>query len=219
MPAVKPMLKEGIMSQLIACKTPHGLVLGADSKAVDVDANGNLIELKVERLHQLSEYTAIMNAGTAAGEHMCQALKHFIYEENLSYIDEIHQAALAFLSTEYEKFMRKTCEVHPIDPIHQVTFILGGYAGEQAAEPFKLYLIWTKRKLPLMDIDEIGASFTVPRIIRLEHRLHQLSSQKADLDKAVTEVRRGLEIRAEKDDEVSAPLHFAVIQNTGFKRI
>jgi 20S proteasome alpha/beta subunit len=208
------------MSQLIACKTPLGLVFGADSKAVDVDTNGNLIELKVERLHQLSEYSAIMNAGTAAGEHMCQALKRFIHEENLSYIDEIHQAALAFLATEYEKYMRKTCEVQPIDPIHQVTFILGGYAGEQASEGrFKLFLLWTKRKLPLLDIDEIGDSFTVPRIIRLEHRLHQLANQKADLDKAVTEVRRGLEIRAERDDEVSEPLHFAVIQKTGFRRI
>jgi predicted proteasome-type protease len=210
-------MMEAIMSQLIACKTPHGLVFGADSKSVDVDASGNLIELKVERMHQLSEYTAIMNAGSAAGEQMCQALKQFIHEENLAYIDEIHQAALAFLSTEYEKFMRKTCEIQPIDPIHQVTFILGGYAGGQAAEPFRLYLLWTKRKLPLLDIDEIGTSFTVPRIIRLEHRLHQLASQKADLDKAVTEVRMGLEIRAERDDEVSAPLHFAVIQKNGFK--
>ena len=208
------------MSQLIACKTPSGLVFGADSKAVDADSNGNLIELKVERLHQLSDYTAIMNAGTAAGEHMCQALKNFIYQENLRYIGEIHQAALAFLATEYEKYMRKTCEVQPIDPIHQVTFILGGYAGEQTASaPYKLFLLWTKRRLPLLDIDEIGDSFTVPRIIRLEHRLHQLAIQKADLDKAVTEVRRGLEIRAERDDEVSAPLHFAVIQKTGFRRL
>jgi hypothetical protein len=208
------------MSQLIVCKTPLGLVFGADSKAVDVDMNGNLIELKVERLHQLSEYTAIMNAGTAAGEHMCQALKQFIHDENLRYIEEIHQAALAFLATEYEKFMRKTCQVRPIDPIHQVTFILGGYAGELASSaPFKLYLLWTKRKLPLLDIDEIGDSFTVPRIIRLEHRLHQLANQNADLDKVVTEVRRGLELRAQSDDEVSEPSHFAVIGKAGFKRI
>jgi hypothetical protein len=206
------------MSQLIACKTSSGLVFGADSKAVDVDSNGNLIELKVDRLHQLSEFAAIMNAGTAAGEHMCQALKHFIQEENLSYIDEIHQAALAFLATEYEKFMRKTCEVRPIDPIHQVTFILGGYAARDTAEPFKLYLLWTKRRLPLLDIDEIGTSFTVPRIIRLEHRLHHLVRQQSDLDKVVTEVRREMEIRAEKDDEVSEPLHFAVIQQSGFRR-
>jgi hypothetical protein len=206
------------MSQLIACKTSSGLVFGADSKAVDVDSNGNLIELKVDRLHQLSEFAAIMNAGTAAGEHMCQALKHFIQEENLTYIDEIHQAALAFLATEYEKFMRKTCEVRPIDPIHQVTFILGGYAVRETAEPFKLYLLWTKRRLPLLDIDEIGTGFTVPRIIRLEHRLHHLVRQQSDLDKVVTEVRREMEIRAEKDDEVSEPLHFAVIQQSGFRR-
>jgi len=206
------------MSQLIACKTSSGLVFGADSKAVDVDSNGSLIELKVDRLHQLSEFAAIMNAGTAAGEHMCQALKHFIHEENLSYIDEIHQAALAFLATEYEKFMRKSCEVQPIDPIHQVTFILGGYSKEETEEPFKLYLLWTKRRLPLLDIDEIGTGFTVPRIIRTEHRLHQLAKQQADLDKVITEVRREMEIRAEKDDEVSEPLHFAVIQNTGFRR-
>jgi predicted proteasome-type protease len=207
------------MSQLIVCKTSSGLVFGADSKAVDVDSNGSLIELKVDRLHQLSEYAAIMNAGTAAGEHMCQALKQFIHEENLTYIDEIHQAALAFLTTEYEKFMRKTCEVQPIDPIHQVTFILGGRTGGETAEPFKLYLLWTKRRLPLLDIDEIGTGFTVPRIIRLEHRLHHLARQKADLDKVVTEVRREMEIRAEKDDEVSEPLHFAVIQKTGFRKL
>lgn len=207
------------MSQLIACKTSSGLVFGADSKAVDVDPNGSLIELKVDRLHQLSEYAAIMNAGTAAGEHMCQALKHFINEENLNYIDEIHQAALAFLTTEYEKFMRKTCEVRPIDPIHQVTFILGGYTAGQTDSPFKLYLLWTKRRLPLLDIDEIGTSFAVPRLIRLEHRLHQLVNQKTDLDKVVTEVRREMEIRADKDDEVSEPLHFAVIQKSGFRRL
>ena len=73
-------------------------------------------------------------------------------------------------------------------------------------------------RLPLLDIDEIGTGFTVPRIIRIEHRLHQMAKQQADLDKVVTEVRREMEIRAEKDDEVSEPLHFAVIQNTGFRR-
>ena len=205
------------MSQLIACKTPHGLVFGADSKAVDVDANGNLIELKVERIHQLSEYTMILTGGTAAGEHVCQALKRFVQEENLNYIDEVYKAAMPFLATEYEKFMRKTCEIQPIDPIHQVTFILGGYAGDRAEIPFQLHLLWTKRKLPLLDSDEIGSAFTVPRILRLEHRLHQLAAQEADLDKVVSEVRRGMEIQAEKDDEVSAPLHYAIIQRTGFR--
>lgn len=207
------------MSQLIACKTSNGIVLGADSKAVDVDANGNLIQLKVERLHQLSQHTAILNGGAAAGEAMCQALKHFISEENLSYVDEIHQAALPFMAGEYEQIMRKHCESQPIDPVHQVCFILAGYRSTDDPNPFQLYLLWTKRKLPLLDSDEIGAAFTVPRIIKLEHRLHRLSTQNAELDEVMSQVRRGLEGQVDINEEVSAPLHFAAINRDGFKRL
>lgn len=205
------------MSQLIACKYSEGIIMGADSKAVDVDNNCNLIELKVDRLHQISQYTAIMNGGAVAGEAMCHALKNFVGEENLDYIDEIHQAALPFMATEYDRFMRKTCQKQPIDPTHQLTFILGGYTPHQEENPFQLHLLWTKRKLPLLDSDEIGAGFTVPRIIKLEHRLNQLGHQKAGLDKVATEVRRGLEKRAEEDAEVSAPLHYALIHEGGFR--
>lgn len=207
------------MSQLIACKSSQGIALGADSKAVDVDANGNLIEQKVDRLHQLSQYAAVLNGGAVAGEAMCQALKTFIAKENLNYVDEIHQAALPFMATEYERFMRKHCQVHPIDPIHQVSFIIGGYSPTDVQNPFKLYLLWTKRKLPLLDSDEIGTAFSVPRIIKLEHRLHQLATQNAGIDKVMTEVRRGIEKQVEINEEVSEPLHFAAINVDGFKRL
>ncbi len=207
------------MSQLIACKSPEGIALGADSKAVDVDANGNLIELRVERLHQLSQFTAILNGGAAAGEAMCQALKNFIVEENLNYVDEIHQAALPFMATEYDRFMRKHCEVQPIDPVHQVTFLLAGYSRRDKDNPFQLYLMWTKRKLPMLDSDEIGAAFSVPRIIRLEHELHRLTTRNAALDEVMSEVRRGLEQQVDINQEVSEPLHFAAIYEDGFKRI
>lgn len=207
------------MSQLIACKTSEGIALGADSKAVDVDANGNLIELKVERLHQLSQFSAIMNGGAAAGEAMCQALKNFVAEENLNDVDEIHQAALPFMATEYDRFMRKHCEVQPIDPVHQVTFILAGHSRRDKENPFHIYLLWTKRKLPLLDSDEIGAAFCVPRVIKLEHELHRLTTRNAPLDKVMSEVRKGMEMQVDINQEVSAPLHFAAIYRDGFKRI
>lgn len=207
------------MSQLIACKSQDGIVLGADGKAVDVDANGNLIELGVERLHQLSDHSAILNGGAVAGEAMCRSLKLFVNDENLRYVDDVYQAALPFLATEYERFMRKTCEFLPIDPIHQVTFILGGFTRNDEKNPFKLYLLWTKRKLPLLDSDEIGISFSVPRIIKLEHRLHQLVRQGAELDRVVTVVRQEMERLAEVDEEVSEPLSYAYISNDGFKAL
>lgn len=207
------------MSQLIACKTMEGIVLAADGKAVDVDLNGNLVELKVERLHQLSEYAGILNGGAAAGEAMCHSLRQFVHQENLVYVDEIYQAALPFLATEYERFMRKTCEIQPIDPIHQVTFILGGLTSKDSGNTFRLYLIWNKRKLPLLDSDEIGYAFAVPRIIKLEHRLHQLAVNNADLDVIMTEVRRELERQAEGGSDISEPLSFAYIGSKGFRRL
>lgn len=207
------------MSQLIACKCPEGIVLGADGKAVDVNGNGNLIETRLDRLHQLTDYAAIMNGGAVASEAMCQALKRFVHDENLLYVDDIHQAALPFLATEYERFMRKTCQVHPIDPIHQVTFILGGYTRNDPQNPFRLYLLWTKRKQPLLDSDEIGTSFSVPRIIKLEHQLHRMAQQKGGLDGIMTTVRREMERLAEVDEEVSEPLAFAYVTREGFKQL
>lgn len=207
------------MSQLIACKSKDGLVMAADGKAVDVDQNGNLIELKVDRLHALSEYSAILNGGAASGEPMCLALRRFVYQENLVDVDDIYQAAIPFLATEYERFVRKNCEIRPIDPIHQVAFILGGYTRNEPQNPFHLYLVWNKRKLPLLDSDEIGYAFTVPRMIKLEHRLHRLATQNADLDAMMTEVRRALERQAEIDEEISEPLSFAYITRQGFHRL
>jgi 20S proteasome alpha/beta subunit len=205
------------MSQLIACKTREGIVFGVDGKAVDVDANDNLIELKVDRLHQLSEHAAILNGGAVAGENMCHSLKKFVDEENLRHIDEIYKAALPFLASDYERFMRRALEIPAIDPVHQVTFILGGYTENDPQNPFRLYLLWTKRKLPLLDSDQIGSAFTVPRVIKLEHRLHKLATSDAGIDAAMSEVRKGLEILAEKDDEISEPLSYAYITRKGFR--
>lgn len=207
------------MSQLFACKTYDSIVLASDGKAVDVDANGNLIELGVDRMHQLSQHSAILTGGAAAGEAMCIALKHFVAAENLFYIDEIYQAALPLLSTEYERFMRRTCKTHPIDPIHQVTFILAGYTPNNIENPFHMYLVWTKKKLPMLGSDEIGTAFSVPRILKVEHRLHQLAEQGVGLDGVMTEVRNGLELQVKTNEEVSDPLSYAWITEEGFRRL
>ncbi len=207
------------MSQLFACKTNISIVLAADSKAIDVDTNGNLIELGIDRLHQLSQYSAILTGGAAAGETMCHALKHFVASENLLYIDEIYRAALPLLSTEYERFMRRTCETQPIDPIHQVTFVLAGYTPHSARNPLRMYLLWTKKKLPMLDSDEISTVFSVPRIIKAEHRLHQMVEKGAGLDGIMTEVRREMETAAATQEEVAEPLCFAWINEDGFKKL
>ena len=113
--------------------------------------------------------------------------------------------------------MRNNCEKQPLSPTHHLTFIIGGYTPHDGDNPFQLHLIWTKQKLPLLDSDEIGAAFTVPRIIKAEYGLSRMYEEKVALEEVSTAVRKALEKRAEEDAEVSAPLHYALIDKSGYK--
>ena len=149
---------------------------------------------------------------------MCRALKEFIAEERLLDVEAVYTAALPFLASEYQQFMRKSCEVLPFDPIHHIHFILAGYSGKNIRNPFQLYLLWTKKKRPQLDGDEITAAFSVPRLIRLEHSLNQMAHSNAPLEKVYTEVRSGMEKQAEIQEDVAGPMTYAVITRDGFQR-
>jgi hypothetical protein len=207
--------KELVMSQIIACRTDEGIVLAADSKALEVDTNNEIVELKTQRMLQLTTNTVIVTGGSAEGEAMCRALKDFIAGEGLEGIEEVYTAALPFLATEYEKFMRKKCVFPPIDPIHQVFFILGGYAPNNAQKPFQLYLLWTKMKLPQLDGDEISSAYSVPRLMRLEYKLHQLSKENRPLEVISAEIRSNLEKQTDVNEDISGPFVHSVISRAG----
>ena len=207
------------MSQIVACRTDTGIILAADSNAFDVNPKREIFEVKINRMLQLTSNTAIVTGGAPEGEIMCRTLKDFLSEENLTAIDEVYKAALPFLASEYEKFIRKKCAFLPIDPIHQVYFILGGYSQNKTPKPFQLYLLWTKMKLPQLDGDEISSAYTVPRLIRLEYKLNQLSKENKPLKDILTEIRSHLEEQAEIHDEISGPFFYAVIDRDGFKKI
>ena len=203
------------MSQIVACRTDAGIILAADSKALDVNLKNEIVELKVNRLLQLTANTAIVTGGAAEGENMGRALKDFMAEEKLTDIDEVYQAALPFLGSEYEKFMRKKCAFRPIDPIHQVYFILGGYSRKNPRKPFQLYLLWTKMKRPQLGGDEISSAYAVPRLVRLEYRLDQLGKENKPLPDILTEIRASLEMQAQINDEIAGPFSYAVISRAG----
>jgi hypothetical protein len=207
------------MSQLIACKSDSGIILAADSKAVSVDESGSLVDDEIERLIPLSDHTAILTGGAAAGAQMCHRLKSFIADEGLDDIKEVYRAALPFLASEYEQFMRKTCRFQPLDPLHQVNFILAGFSPADPIDPFKLYLLWTRKKLPLLDGEEIGNVFTLPRIIRLEYRISQLAGEHAGFDPILSVVREGLEQQAANQEEVEKPLLYAILDRNGLRRV
>jgi 20S proteasome alpha/beta subunit len=205
------------MSQLIAYKSAGGVVLAADSLALEMDMAGNIQSRDTRRLVQLTPGAGILAGGAADGEGMCRALKDFISSESLTDVEDIFQAALPFLASEYEQFMRRACEVQPIDPVHQVYFILGGQSEKHPEHPYRLYFLWTKKKLPQLDADEILTAFSTPRILRLEYGLNAMSTSSAPLAAAQDAIWDALSRQAEQQDEVGGPLVLAVIDEGGFR--
>jgi hypothetical protein len=210
---------EEIMSQIIACKNKKGIILASDSKAVDFNLQGNMVEVSIRRICQLTTHTAIITGGSAAGEKMCQSLKDFVGQESLLDIEDVYNAALPFLASEYERFMRKACEYLPVDPINQVHFILAGYSAKDTKNPFQLYLLWTKKKLPLLDGDEISGAYSVPRLMSLEYQLGQLRKAKKNIDETLPQIKSHLERQSEINDEIAGPFSFAFITRDGFQTV
>lgn len=205
------------MSQIIACKTENGIILAADSKAVEMDAQGQLAQYSIRRLFQLTPQTAIMTGGVVQGAKMCESLQDFIGQEQLEDIVDVYNAALPFLATEYERYMRKACEFLPLDPIHQIHFILAGYCASNPQNPFQLYLIWTKKKLPQMDGDEISTAYAVPRLMTLEYQLNQQCRKNKPFSEIVPSIRKHFEKQSAVNDDVAGPFSLASITQDGFR--
>ena len=206
------------MSQIIVAQNTHGIVLAAENSAVQLNEEGEEISLEINRLLPLTSHCALLTAGAPEGAEMGNALKSFIQGEGLNDVQDLYGAALAFLSTEYERFMRKKCELLPIEPIHQVSFILAGRTEKDEAMPFRLYFLWTKKKLPQLDGDEISYAFSLPRRMGLEFQLNKMCKEKSPLKEIVKKVVEGLE-RLKNQGEISSPLSLGMITQEGYQAL
>jgi len=206
------------MSQIIVAQNVHGIVLASENRAIQLDENGNEISLQINCLLPLTSHCALLISGSAEGRDMGGALKNFLAGEKLSDVQDIYGTALAYLSTEYERFMRKKCELLPIDPIHQVSFILSGKTDKDRNMPFRLYYIWTKKKLPQLDGDEISHAFSLPRRMGLEFQLNKMCKENAPLKEILKKMADGME-QLKRKGEVSGPFSFATISQEGFQSL
>jgi len=206
------------MSQIVVAQNLHGIVLAAENRAVQLDERGQEISLQVHRLLPLTSHAALVSIGAAEGIEMGNALKAFIAGEKLNDVEDLYGASLAFLSTEFERFMRKKCELLPIDPIHQVSFILGGKTEKDQRMPFRLYFLWTKKKLPQLDGDEISYAFSLPRRMGLEFQLNKLCKENAPLKQILDKVKEGME-RLKEKGEIAPSISFATITGDGYQSV
>ena len=206
------------MSQIIVAQNVHGIVLASENRAIQLDERGNEISFQINRLLPLTSHCALLTAGAAEGMEMGNALRNFLEGEKLNDVQEVYGAALAFLSTEYERFMRKRCESLPVDPIHQVSFVLAGRTEQDQAMPFRLYFLWTKKKLPQLDGDEISHTFSLPRRMGLEFQLNKMCKENTPLKEILKKMTEGME-QLKIKGEVSGPFSFGVITKEGYQSL
>lgn len=206
------------MSQLIAFKNQSGILLAADSRAPRFTLDGEVDWQEVQRFQTLGKGAAILAGGAPEGTKMAADLAELVETESVTGVDEIYALALPFLTSAYTDFMRKECEFVPLDPLHHVFFILAGRTSANADDPFRMYLIWTRRKLPQLDADEIDTAFTTPRLIGLEARLSRLSRENADLDTVLPDIRGAMETQAGRNEEIAPPFVYARITRDGVRR-
>jgi hypothetical protein len=206
------------MSQIIVAQNVNGIVLAGENRAIQLDEKGNEISLQINRLLPLTPHCALLISGSAEGRDMGSALKNFLLGENLNDVQDVYGTALAYLSTEYERFMRKKCELLPIDPVHQVSFVLGGKTEKDRNKPFRLYYLWTKKKLPQIDGDEISNAFSLPRRMGLEFQLNKMCKENAPLKEILKKMTEGME-QLKNKGEVSGPFSFGMITQEGYQSL
>ena len=206
------------MSQILAVRSFHGIILAAENRAIQLNERAEEAMLEVKRLIPLSSQSSLLAAGAPEGIDMANSLKNFVQGEGLRDIQDLFGATLAYLSTEYERFMRKKCEILPIDPIHYVSFILAGKTTREEERPFRLYYLWTKKKLPQLDGEEISNAFSLPRRMALEYQLNQLSKRDSSLEDILDAAKAGIEkLRAQ--GEAKGPFSWAKITHDGYQAL
>ena len=203
------------MSQIVVSKNIHGIVLVAENRAMELDEEGKEVSFQMNRLISLGPSSALLTSGATEGTGMANALKLFVQEEGLKDVEEIYAASLPFLSAEYERFMRKKCEWLPIDPIHHVSFVLAGRTEKDEGLPYRSYFIWTKKKLPLLDGDEISYALCLPRRMGLEFQLNKMCREDASPKEILRKIVEGMKHLNDRG-EVGSSFSFAVINATGY---
>jgi hypothetical protein len=206
------------MSQIIVAQNVDGIVMACENRAIQLDEKGIEISLQINRLLPLTPHCALLISGSAEGRDMGSALKNFLAEEKLNDVQDIYGAALAFLSTEFERFMRKKCELLPVDPIHRVSFVLAGRTERDQVMPFRLYFLWTKKKLPQIDGDEISNAFSLPRRMSVEFQLNKMCKENAPLKEILKKMTDGMEHLKYKG-EVTGPFSFGMITREGYQSL
>ncbi|SFM58753.1 hypothetical protein [Thermodesulforhabdus norvegica] len=204
------------MSFVAAAIARDGAVVVTDGRAMGWSPDGSVVNVQVDRIIPVGKNALIAAGGAPEAVEMAKKAAAFIHDEGLEELNRIFHALVAFLAGEYEAFMRKKCQVVPVDPTHYIHFLLVGYDAPEDA--FKMFLIWNKKKLPSLDGEQVGPVFSVPRIMSLEVTLMQMVKEGAGVGELVKEIEKRISSVEKISDDIGPPWKFMLIDREGIKR-
>ena len=70
-----------------------------------------------------------------------------------------------------------------------------------------MYLVWTKRHLPLLDGDAILSAYAVPRLIQVEIQLNRMSRENQSLEAIQAVIQNQIEKNAKTESREASPAY------------
>lgn len=205
------------MSFIAGVVTHDGALVVADGRAIGWNPDGSIVTVQLDRVIPVGKKAVIAAGGAPDAVDMAKKAAVFVEEEGLERLDGIFRSLVAFLAGEYDNFMRKKCEIVPLDPTHYIHFLLAGY--DDTEEAFKMFLIWNKKKLPTLDGELVGPVFSIPRIMSLELKLMQMVKDGAGIEELIKEVRNRISSIENISDDIGPPWKYTLITRAGIKSL
>ncbi len=202
------------MGQIIACATPEGALVAADSRAVMFEPYGEERFITLERIVPVTSHAVLASAGAVEAHDLCQEFASFAKEEKLAQMDALIEAAIPFFASRYDEILRKMCEKAPPDPIINMYLVLAGFSANAG----HLFVIWDRPQPPKIEYNKVTDVFTLPRRMGLEFRLNQLIKEKAPLARLAETAKAGMEKLAGQDEYLGAPFNFVTVTKAGITK-
>ncbi len=219
------------MTQIIACSTPEGIVLAADSRATWFDETGERKHFSFKKLLRLTSHSALLSAGAGIGVEMGLAFQDFLQRRGTEAIEDVAHMALFFLTDQYGRWLGQREISHAsfpltVDktsedalPLDEVYLVLAGYSFRDRARPYHLYLFSSEGEGMAINALPTSQIIVIPRSLSMERKLVTQCETGSPLDPLLALCKSFLKRRSGEGDEVGPPFYFATITPFGYKEI
>ena len=205
------------MTQILAYRSPEGIVLGADSRAVHYLADGSTSYSAVPKLFRLSPHVLLTTAGAGYGIALCRAFQTHVEQKGLWQFTEICYQALPFFRSELERMRRSGLVAEGRPELARVYFVIAGRDLDRNRDPFQLQLLGSEQPgEPLHVIPNTGI-FAIPRQLAVEMKLFRMQQTHQPVSRIAPVIKRFLLELARTSDTVGPPLHLVVVDRNGIR--